>query len=173
MLSGDGEDHRTMEFGDFWSYDPDIGVWEQQLPHPGLSRWAPASFILKGYVYVINGKSLTDPVEDIWEFQKEVYKYWLGEEEVISSIPIEEALQQIQIAANPFSDQLSINLSALQNKNTNLEATIYDINGKVIYKKKLKLFNQIIFPIQTTGGYYLEIIDHKSLKKVGRLLIKE
>lgn len=60
VLSGDGEDHSSMETGEFYRYDPLTDTWAQLPAHPGMSRWAPASFIVNDEVYLINGMSL-DP----------------------------------------------------------------------------------------------------------------
>lgn len=55
VLSGDGSDHRSMQEGEFWSYDPELDQWEELPPHPGWSRWAPTSFIMDGWVYLLSG----------------------------------------------------------------------------------------------------------------------
>ena len=68
VLSGDGEDHRSMETGEFWAYDPVLDTWSALPAHPGSSRWAPASFIIGGEVYLINGKSFG-------LYTSEIYKY--------------------------------------------------------------------------------------------------
>ena len=59
-LSGDGEDHSSMETGEMWKYDPGQDGWELWPVHPGMSRWAPASFVLENEIYLINGMSM-DP----------------------------------------------------------------------------------------------------------------
>jgi N-acetylneuraminic acid mutarotase len=59
-LSGDGEDHSSMATGENWQYDPATDSWMEWPAHPGMSRWAPASFILDGEIYLINGMSM-DP----------------------------------------------------------------------------------------------------------------
>jgi N-acetylneuraminic acid mutarotase len=64
VLSGDGDDHRTMEHGEFHAFYPSengMGLegpnnadgissswWRQLPPHPGTSRWAPGSFVMRG-----------------------------------------------------------------------------------------------------------------------------
>jgi len=48
VLSGDGDDHGTMERGEFHVFDPIVGSWRQLVPHPGASRWAPGSFVIRG-----------------------------------------------------------------------------------------------------------------------------
>ena len=59
-LSGDGDDHSSMETGEIWQYDPVADAWNAWPPHPGMSRWAPASFVLNDDIYLINGMSM-DP----------------------------------------------------------------------------------------------------------------
>ena len=59
-LSGDGEGHTSMMTGEFWQYDPINDAWAQWPAHPGMSRWAPASFVLNDEIYLINGMS-NDP----------------------------------------------------------------------------------------------------------------
>ena len=59
-LSGDGDDHSSMETGEMWQYDPLTDTWTEWPVHPGMSRWAPASFVLNDEVYLINGMSM-DP----------------------------------------------------------------------------------------------------------------
>ena len=59
-LSGDGDDHNSMETGELWQYNPESDSWSAWPEHPGMSRWAPASFVLHDEAYLINGMSL-DP----------------------------------------------------------------------------------------------------------------
>ena len=73
VLSGDGDDHSSMESGEFWSYDPVADAWTQLPAHPGTSRWAPASFVIDGSVYLINGTTYTPFLGN--EYISEVYKF--------------------------------------------------------------------------------------------------
>lgn len=66
-LSGDGDDHSSMEEGEFWQYDPEADAWFQWPSHPGMSRWAPASFVLNDEVYLINGMSYDPGTFDYME----------------------------------------------------------------------------------------------------------
>lgn len=68
VLSGDGDNHGFMETGELWKYDANIDTWIQLPPHPGRSRWAPASFIINDEMYIINGWNSMDG------FLDEVYK---------------------------------------------------------------------------------------------------
>lgn len=71
-LSGDGEGHTQMATGEFWQYDPVADEWNQWPAHPGMSRWAPASFIINDEVYLINGMSIEPGTFDYmgtnWKF---------------------------------------------------------------------------------------------------------
>eukprot|EP00547_Thalassionema_nitzschioides_P007459 CAMPEP_0194202286 /NCGR_PEP_ID=MMETSP0156-20130528/2357_1 /TAXON_ID=33649 /ORGANISM="Thalassionema nitzschioides, Strain L26-B" /LENGTH=434 /DNA_ID=CAMNT_0038927743 /DNA_START=150 /DNA_END=1451 /DNA_ORIENTATION=+ len=72
VLSGDGDDHKTMDTGEFHSFDHfwkppqdskdktvQFSPWLELPPHPGKSRWAPGSFVLRGTteVYFTSGKN--------------------------------------------------------------------------------------------------------------------
>ena len=71
-LSGDGESHSSMDLGEFWAYDPVADSWSEWPAHPGMSRWAPDSFVIGDDVYLIQGMSY-DPgtfeyMETNWKF---------------------------------------------------------------------------------------------------------
>ncbi len=57
VLSGTNDNHGDLPTGEFWEYDPVSDNWLELPPHPGTSRWAPASFIIDGYVYMFTGQS--------------------------------------------------------------------------------------------------------------------
>ena len=48
---------RPLDGGGWWQYDPLADAWFQWPSHPGMSRWAPASFVLDDEVYLIIGMS--------------------------------------------------------------------------------------------------------------------
>jgi len=68
ILSGDGDDHRQMPTGEFWMYQPELDEWTALPPHPGISRWAPASFILNDEMYLINGERNGSYLSDNFKF---------------------------------------------------------------------------------------------------------
>ena len=72
VLSGDGDDHNSMETGEFWSFDPLTNSWTELPPHPEGSRWAPASFVIDGEVYIMNGTTYLNPGN---EYVQEIYKF--------------------------------------------------------------------------------------------------
>lgn len=73
VLSGDGSNHGTMATGEFWEYDPETDSWEELPPHPGVSRWAPHSFVIGDTVYftsgqIRNGNPNAGLYNDVWSF---------------------------------------------------------------------------------------------------------
>eukprot|EP01063_Lacrimia_lanifica_P017545 TRINITY_DN24604_c0_g1_i1.p1 TRINITY_DN24604_c0_g1~~TRINITY_DN24604_c0_g1_i1.p1 ORF type:complete len:390 (+),score=63.06 TRINITY_DN24604_c0_g1_i1:103-1170(+) len=60
VLSGDGDDHGPMATGEFHAFDPAAAQpWMALPPHPGVSRWAPGSFVMRGTtrVYFTSGQN--------------------------------------------------------------------------------------------------------------------
>ena len=72
-MSGDAEDHLSMEEGEFWYYEPLDNSWHALPPHPGKSRWAPSSFLIDGVVYLFNGTTYFESQGYI--YQTESYKF--------------------------------------------------------------------------------------------------
>ncbi len=112
-LSGDGDNHSSMDTGELWQYDPQSDSWNQWPPHPGMSRWAPASFIINDEMYLINGMSMDpgtfDYMETNWKFAMvpaealdlEVTSY-LGEEVVCSGDELPISVRLTNMGANNF-----------------------------------------------------------------------
>lgn len=71
ILSGDGSDHSFMPTGEFWKYDHINDSWEELTPHPGISRWAPGSFVIGDTVYFLGGENRQTGLvrNDVWKFQ--------------------------------------------------------------------------------------------------------
>ena len=71
VLSGDGDDHRAMNTGEFHAFYPSATKkWRTLPPHPGVSRWAPGSFVIRGTarVYFTSGYEHTTRklYSDVW-----------------------------------------------------------------------------------------------------------
>jgi len=76
ILSGDGDNHGTMETGEFHVFDPaDSSIWHSLPPHPGYSRWAPGSFVLQGSsrAYFLGGYDRQQRImfSDLWTIDLE------------------------------------------------------------------------------------------------------
>ena len=60
-----------MLTGEFHAFVPELGEWKELLPHPGQSRWAPGSFVLRGttQVYFVGGYDRSTGIlhNDMWK----------------------------------------------------------------------------------------------------------
>ena len=155
VLSGDGDDHGSMNTGEFWAYDPVTDTWDELPSHPEGSRWAPASFIINGEVYIINGTSFSQYVTQIYKFDLNPV---LSTHELTNS--------SIRIYPNPAIDIINIDLP----KNLNYQANLHDLNGRLISS----MTNKSVIEIQTLphGIYLIEITDLNSDQKVVEKIIK-
>ena len=70
ILSGDGDDHGPLDYGECWQYDPGTDSWTELTPHPGGARWAPGSFVMGCYVYLTGGLEGTSNTyhQDLWRY---------------------------------------------------------------------------------------------------------
>ncbi|MEZ4883688.1 MAG: kelch repeat-containing protein [Chitinophagales bacterium] len=128
VLSGENEDHSSMPTGEFWAYDPALDTWEELPPHPDRSRWAPASFVIDGEVYIINGETYVGLGAS--EFQTAVYKYDLEK----GAVNTEEFVKDntiFQAFPNPFSDALNLKWDA-QINSKNVSIQVFDIHNRLI-----------------------------------------
>lgn len=125
VLSGDGDDHLSMETGEMWSYDPLLDTWDSLPPHPGKSRWAPASFVIDGVVYIYNGTSYFEGVGFV--YQTEAYSFDL--KEMVSSAGEASDVTGFDLYPNPFST--TIYIPALDGDFEKL--MIYSLDHKLVY----------------------------------------
>ena len=155
VLSGDGDDHGSMNTGEFWAYDPETDTWDELPSHPEGSRWAPASFIINGEVYIINGTSFSQYVTQIYKFDLNPV---LSTHELTNS--------SIRIYPNPAIDIINIDVP----KNLNYEANLHDLNGRLISS----MTNKSVIEIQNVphGIYLVEITDLDTGQKVIDKIIK-
>ena len=70
VLSGDGDNHGPLDYGEFWEYDPDTDSWTELAPHPGGARWAPGSFVLGCHAYLTGGLEGSSDTyhHDLWRY---------------------------------------------------------------------------------------------------------
>jgi hypothetical protein len=155
VLSGDGDNHNSMNTGEFWAYDPVTDAWDELPPHPEGSRWAPASFIIDGEVYIINGTSVS-------EYVTEIYKFDLNS--VLSTHELTNST--VSIYPNPAIDIINIDVP----RNIKYDANLYDLQGRLI----ISTTNKSVIEIQSLplGIYFIEIKDLDSGQKVIDKIIK-
>jgi len=157
ILSGDGSDHRSMDTGEFWSYDPETDDWTQLDPHPGKARWAPASFVLNGEVYILNGPSFFSGQGLV--YQPENYKYNL--EPITSTEEISQSA--IGIQPNPSQGEVLITIPSGSG-----HVNIIEASGQIVrtlfYDKPLTI-NDL-----QPGVYFIEYLE-KDARSVEKLVV--
>ena len=153
VLSGDGEDHQSMEVGEFWEYDAELDSWTELPPHPGFSRWAPASFIIDNEVYIINGSSFGN-------YQDKAYKYNFGG---ISSSESTDLNSEIKVYPNPFSDKVIVEAN-IENVSSpkQLSFKAYDVLGNLLIEQTLaSRTHDIQLEGLNTGVYILHFFQNE------------
>lgn len=70
VLSGDGDNHGPLDYGEFWKYNPSNDSWSEMPAHPGGARWAPGSFVLGCYAYLTSGLEGANDTfhQDLWRY---------------------------------------------------------------------------------------------------------
>ncbi len=114
VLSGDGSDHSFMATGEMWRYAADTDSWTQFAAHPGISRWAPGSFVINDHVYFFGGFNRLNQ-----QYPLAAYKFDLAG----ATVSIEEqTVAGLSIFPNPGSDVIhwdtDQNVSEVQVLNT-------------------------------------------------------
>ena len=99
VLSGDGDNHSYMSTGEFWRYNDSTDTWTQLTAHPGVSRWAPGSFVLNDEVYLIGGLN-----RQTRSLASSIYKYPLP-----STVSLKETPQEpFTLYPNPTQGSMTI-----------------------------------------------------------------
>lgn len=140
VLSGDGDDHNFMETGEFWEYDPLSDSWVELTAHPGSSRWAPGSFVIDNYVYMIGGLSNIQLESDMLRFN-------LG-----SIVSTEEKLNIESLLVYPNPAQNSFTISENINQFTSIQ--LVDAYGKVVQNV---VNERVDISGLSSGMYYLKL----------------
>ncbi|MCF8238223.1 MAG: T9SS type A sorting domain-containing protein [Saprospiraceae bacterium] len=164
VLSGDGEDHDSMETGEFWRYNADSNQWNELPPHPGSSRWAPASFIINNEVYLINGPSFGD-------YQVESYKYDLGDP-TTGTVVLEDQNLHLEIYPNPFSSDLTIQWKMAPTLPLDpLIVKVMDAQGRQILESNLDSDSHVLLLGWIPAGqYFLELQSGNQLLATRKIL---
>ena len=140
-----GYDHWPMPTGEFWEYDPVEDTWTELPPHPGESRWAPAYFIIDGWVYMVAGET--------YDGESATYRYQL--EESITDIE-ENQIEELELYPMPFRDYFYVPA------NRNWEsAKILSVTGAEMDNPRIE--GTRINPSQLENGVYiLELFDDEN-----------
>lgn len=156
-LSGTDTNHDNLAEGEFWQYIPESDTWVELTPHPGTSRWAPASFIIDNYVYIVSGWT-ANPTEEEYE----VFRYQLGEAPTGTN-ENEFVITPFEIYPNPAVDFVNINYNISRENVTDVK--IFDASSKLVFESKTPV-RQIQLDGFPTGSYWIYVtINGKRVKK--------
>lgn len=155
VLSGDGSNHNFMPTGEFWEYDPETDSWTELTPHPGISRWAPGSFVIDGAVYFLGGQNRQSGaiLNDLWTYQLTL---------PTSSNELNNDTE-VRVYPNPASDLLFVNTGTDRNS----AVTITNVSGQVVYQVAANSKNSAIDISHFESGVYTVFIqsDTNTLRK--------
>tara|TARA_R110002072_G_scaffold124971_2_gene260605 strand:+ start:954 stop:2165 length:1212 start_codon:yes stop_codon:yes gene_type:complete len=160
VLSGDGSDHNYMPTGEMWRYNPDRDAWNELTAHPGISRWAPASFVIDNDVYFFGGLNRVTnsfPI-DLWKFDLTDTITGLDEQKLI--------LSNTYVYPNPANEFL-----LWENDAKITDVRVYNTLGKLILTRtaKAKRINTAQF---NSGLYLVQFYAKNELIKTSKVLIK-
>lgn len=148
-LSGVDNNHDNYSTGQFWMYDPEVNEWSELEPHPGISRWAPASFIIDNYVYLVAGWSRINEEQIVWRYDLDPG--------TISSVEQNNVNDLFEIFPNPVGE--TVNIKWLENaQSKDLELDILDAKGQLLFHSN-GMTNSINVENYEAGIYYLQITN--------------
>lgn len=160
VLSGDGDNHSYMETGEMWQYDAAFDEWIELPPHPGISRWAPGSFVINNEVYFFGGLNrLTNRYPTI------AWKYTLGNA-TASVLNTDFGYQKKAIYPNPANSTIY-----WENDFSSTEVSIYNNVGQ-LYGTCSTLEQQMDVSQFPNGIYFLQFYDETKIIKQDKVLIQ-
>ena len=140
VLSGDGDNHNFMPTGEFWEYDPATDSWNELDPHPGISIWAPGSFVIDGAVYLLGGENRQSEtiLNSVWSYQ------------LLSPTSINEieSTVKVQVYPNPAENGVNIRSEA-----TIENIRIVSLTGNVVMRSSAKTLD---ISDLTSGVYFVQ-----------------
>lgn len=156
VLSGDGDNHSWMPTGEFWEYDAVLDSWTELEPHPGISRWAPGSFVIDGSVYLFGGENRQQET-----LQNSMWSYPLS---VPSSVEENLDRNRIGIYPNPAESVLTIN-----SDEDLVDLQLVSATGKVLLTPSTRTFD-VSFLVP--GFYFLNVQTASDIRFTEKVLIQ-
>ncbi len=158
VLSGDGSNHDYMSTGEFWSYDDQADSWNQLDPHPGVSRWAPGSFIIGDTLYFFGGVN-----RRISSFPTDMYKFWFNSD----GISLEETpLNQVSWYPNPSEGAIY-----LTEPDFIEELSLLDLQGRLIANLAIE-GKKVSLPNDLEGVFLLKLQGPSGESRFERIILK-
>ena len=157
ILSGDGDDHSSMDTGEMWRYNPANDTWLEFQPHPGNSRWAPGSFVINNEVFFFGGvNSSSNYPNDLLSFD-------------IASATVgfdEKVLGSINLYPNPAKNYISWEFAEPLS-----EVVLINTLGQVIKSCKAEL-KQMNVKNLDQGVYFVQFFSKDDILKTAKVMIQ-
>ena len=163
VLSGDGSNHSWMPTGEFWEYDPEFDSWTELDPHPGISRWAPGSFVINGAVYFLGGENRQTEIilNDVWTYQ-------LTLPVSPTSLTDIENESTFDIYPNPAAEVVYFK----GNFDRNSMILIHNSQGQLVHHSTISGNNPMFETSELTNGVYFISVDSGSTISKQKLIIQ-
>ncbi len=166
VLSGDGSDHSFMPTGEFWRYDHVNDDWEELEPHPGISRWAPGSFVIEDTVYFMGGQNRQTGL-----VRNDGFKFQLVEDPVDTIPPAgqpEVNAITTKIYPNPSNGIINIQASSTDN----MLVEVYSLDGRNIMKQAFNTTSSLDLSDVENGIYLLRITHQGATLRAKRIVLQ-
>jgi N-acetylneuraminic acid mutarotase len=158
VLSGDGDNHNFMATGEMWRYDSNNDSWSQQTAHPGVSRWAPGSFVIGDTLYFFGGVNRATS-----SFPTDMFKYAFNS----AGIGLDENNNSsFSLYPNPTNGILNF-----EGENEIREVQLSNINGQFIESYRAPT-NSIELPNLPNGIYLIRIEDDNGRQSYHKIWLK-
>ncbi|MBL6875533.1 MAG: T9SS type A sorting domain-containing protein, partial [Chitinophagales bacterium] len=163
VISGDGDNHSYMETGEMWRYDPSDDSWTELPPHPGISRWAPGSFVIENNVYFFGGlnrQTGTFP-NDLWKFELE--------DEMVDTNST-SILQNLSLANTFIYPNPTNNILMWENDQKITSIKIFNALGKLVISEPA-IAKQVEVKNLNDGLYLVQFYTENQAVKTSKLLV--
>lgn len=149
VLSGDGDNHSFMDTGEFWQYDSETDSWLQLPSHPGVSRWAPGSFIINDEVYLINGTTNLDG------YVEEIYKFSLAN------------LDDPRLSITGPAEMFDLNGEILDGYCNSVSSTFLEVSTPIVFDQDINVSLTIDDASTAVEGVDFELMDKSGVLPAG------
>ncbi len=156
VLSGDGDNHSYMNTGEFWQYNDANDTWTQLSSHPGVSRWAPGSFVIQDTLYFFGGLN-----RQAQFFPTDMFKYWFNSD----GISLEEQdLQVLNWYPNPSSGTIYVNQEKVK------ALSLMDLQGRILERIEIDA-ESIQFKEYYKGVFLLQTLLKSGESQFERIIL--
>jgi N-acetylneuraminic acid mutarotase len=166
VLSGDGSDHSFMPTGEFWRYDHVNDDWEELEPHPGISRWAPGSFVIEDTIYFMGGQNRQTGL-----VRSDGFKFQLVPDPIDTTPPAGISANgpiQTKIYPNPSNGIVNVQVSS----DVHTSAEIYSLDGRLVTRERFRQTAALDLNDVENGIYVLRLNHQGQVIRTERLVIQ-